>query len=73
VSFAALVITAFFAAAAAQVAALSAGRYSPYPDVRQRPPLGPGRRLVQRVVLTQRARRRAHVAEQGDPPAALEG
>jgi hypothetical protein len=73
VSFAALVITAFFAAAAAQVAALSAGRYSPYPDVRQRPPLGPGRRLVQRVVLTQRARRRAHVAEQGEPPAALEG
>jgi Peptidase family M28 len=68
-----LVLTAFFAAAAAQVAALSVRRYAPYPDVRQRPPLGPGRRLVRRVVLTTRARRRARAAASGEPPAAIEG
>ena len=73
VNFATLVITAVFAAAAAQVAALSVGRYAPYPDVRERPPLGPARRLVRRVVLTNRARRRARPAERGEPPAALEG
>jgi hypothetical protein len=73
VSFATLVITAVFAAAAAQVAALSVGRYAPYPDVRERPPLGPARRLMRRVVLTTRARRRAREGASGEPPAALEG
>ena len=73
VSFPTLAITAVFAAAAAQVAALSAGRYAPYPEVRERPPLGPARRLVRRVVLTTRARRRARAAASGEPPAALEG
>ena len=73
VNLATLAITAVFTAAAAQLAALSAGRYAPYPDVRERPPLGPARRLVRRVVLTTRARRRARSAASGEPPTALEG
>jgi hypothetical protein len=46
-------------AAAGQLAALAAGRYTPYPDARERPPRGPIRETVRRVVLARRRRRRA--------------
>src|SRR5262249_11047139 len=48
-----------WAASAGQLAALAAGRYAPYPGAEERPPLGPIRRTVRRVVLSSRARRRA--------------
>ena len=65
----ALVIAAGWLAVAGQVAALSAGRYAPYPDARERPPRGPIRETVRRTVLTVRARRRASASEER----ALEG
>ena len=46
-------------AAAAQLAALTAGRYAPYPSAEERPPRGPVRELVRTVVLGVRTRRRA--------------
>jgi peptidase M28-like protein len=55
----ALLITIAWAAAAAQLVALAIGRYAPYPTGRERPPRGPLRELVRKVVLAQRARRRA--------------
>jgi hypothetical protein len=73
VQFAPVVITVVFAAASAQLAALSAGRYAPYPDRHERPPLGPARRVVRRIVLASRARRRDRRAASDEPPAALEG
>jgi len=45
-------------ACAAQLAAVSAGRYAPYPERRERPARGPLRELVRSVVLGVRARRR---------------
>jgi hypothetical protein len=50
-----------WAAAAAQLGALSAGRYAPYPRVADRPRLGPIRRTIRRTVLSSRTRRRAHL------------
>jgi hypothetical protein len=50
------------AAAAAQLAAATVGRYAPYPDVRERGPRGPLRELVRLLVLGVRARRRAQQA-----------
>jgi len=47
------------AAAASQLAAVAAGRYAPYPDVRERGRRGPIREAVRIVVLGVRARRRA--------------
>jgi hypothetical protein len=44
-------------AVSAQLAALSAGRYAPYPEAAERPPLGPIRSLVRRLVLVGRRRR----------------
>jgi Peptidase family M28 len=38
-------------AAAGQLAAVSAGRYAPYPSARERPPRGPIRELVRRLLL----------------------
>jgi len=73
VQFAPLVITVVFAAASAQLAALSAGRYAPYPNRHERPPLGPARRVVRRIVLASRTRRRDRRAASAEPPAALEG
>ena len=49
------------AACAAQLAAVAAGRYAPYPERNERPARGPFRELVRTVVLTRRARRRATV------------
>ena len=44
-------------ACAAQLTALAAGRYAPYPDAAERGPRGPFRELVRRTVLAARARR----------------
>jgi hypothetical protein len=54
-----LVIALAWLAAAGQLAALSTGRYAPYPDVRERPPRGPIRETIRRAVLAQRRRRAA--------------
>lgn len=45
-------------AAAGQLSALAAGRYAPYPSAAERPPRGPIRETVRRVVLVVRDRRR---------------
>jgi hypothetical protein len=57
----ALVITLAWAAAAAQLVALAANRYAPYPAPGERPPRGPLRELVRKLVLARRARRRVAV------------
>ena len=44
-----LIALAWFAAAG-QLTAVAVGRYAPYPDVRERPPRGPIRNLVGRVL-----------------------
>jgi hypothetical protein len=53
----AVAITLAGAACAAQLAAVTAHRYAPYPDRDERPPFGPFRSLVRALVLTARARR----------------
>jgi hypothetical protein len=47
------------AAVAGQLFALAAGRYAPYPDVRERPPRGPLRAFARRLLLAHRRRARA--------------
>ena len=59
VPFVVTVLVVPWFAAAGQLAALTAGRYAPYPDVTERPRLGPFRRVVRHIVLGRRARRRA--------------
>jgi Peptidase family M28 len=44
-------------AAGGQLAAISAGRYAPYPSARERPPRGPIRELIRRLLLLVLARR----------------
>ena len=61
----ALVIAVGWLASAGQMAALAAGRYAPYPSAAERPPRGPLRETVRRVVLTVRARGRAHPRPSG--------
>jgi hypothetical protein len=56
-------------AGAAQLTALAAGRYAPYPSAAERPPRGPVRQTIRRIVLASRGRRRATHAERR----ALEG
>src|SRR5215211_2679472 len=58
VPFSALLVAVGFAAAAAQLSAVGAGRYAPYPSAHERPPLGPIRRLLRRIVIARRSRRR---------------
>ena len=53
----AVAITLAFAACAAQLFAVTAHRYAPYPERGERPRLGPFRSLVRALVLTARARR----------------
>jgi hypothetical protein len=53
----AVAITLAGAACAAQLVAVTAHRYAPYPDRDERPHLGPFRSLVRALVLTARARR----------------
>ena len=45
-------------AAAGQLAAVATGRYAPYPSARERPPRGPVRELIRRLLLLILARRR---------------
>ncbi len=58
VQLAVVAITLGWTACGAQLAAVSAGRYGPYPPASERPARGPLRELVRTVVLTTRARRR---------------
>jgi Peptidase family M28 len=53
----AVAITLAGAACAAQLAAVTANRYAPYPDRGERPRLGPFRTLVRALVLSARTRR----------------
>ncbi|MGZ4333593.1 MAG: M28 family peptidase [Gaiellaceae bacterium] len=53
----AVAITLAGTACAAQLMAVTANRYAPYPERDERPPRGPLRELVRAVVLTTRARR----------------
>jgi hypothetical protein len=53
----AVAITLAGAACSAQLAAVTAHRYAPYPDRDERPRFGPFRSLVRTLVLTARARR----------------
>lgn len=46
-----IVIGLAWLAAAGQLAAVSAGRYAPYPSARERPPRGPIRELIRRLLL----------------------
>ena len=52
-----IVISLAWLAAAGQLAAVSAGRYAPYPSARERPPRGPIRELIRRLLLVILARR----------------
>ena len=54
-----LIIGLAWAAAAGQLVALSAGRYAPYPVAAERPPRGPIRETIRRLVLA----RRRHASE----------
>ncbi len=58
-----LVVGLAWAAAAAQLAALSVGRYAPYPAAEERPPRGPIRETIRHLVLAERRRRLAHAPE----------
>jgi hypothetical protein len=53
-----LALVVVWAASAGQLAALAGGRYAPYPAESERPPLGPIRRTVRRLVLSLRSSRR---------------
>ncbi len=53
-----VLVTLAWLAAGGQLAALAVGRYAPYPARRERPPRGPIREVVRRVMLTSQARRR---------------
>jgi hypothetical protein len=53
-----LAITLAAAACTAQLAAVTAGRYAPYPDTAERPARGPIREIVRAIVLASRRRRR---------------
>ncbi len=69
-----LAIAVVWAAASAQLAALSAGRYAPYPSASERPPLGPIRRTLRRTVLGIRRPRPAQLRPASEEsPAALQG
>ena len=68
VPFLAVLLVLPWFAGAGQLAALTAGRYGPYPEVDARG-LGPGRRIFRRIVLGTRRRRYAS----GEARRALEG
>jgi hypothetical protein len=51
-----LVVALAWLAGAAQLVAITAGRYAPYPSAAERPPRGPVREIVRRAVLARRRR-----------------
>jgi hypothetical protein len=51
-------------AGAAQLVAITTGRYAPYPSAAERPPRGPARELVRRAVLARRRHRASERARQ---------
>jgi len=53
-----LLVTGAWLAVAAQLAAISARRYAPYPSASERPRLGPARRLLRKAVVSSRTRKR---------------
>lgn len=55
----AIVVALAWLAAGAQLTAITAGRYAPYPDARERPPRGPVRQLVGRLLGLALGRRMA--------------
>jgi peptidase M28-like protein len=64
VSIVAFVLVLGWLASAAQLTAIAAGRYAPYPSAAERPPRGPIRNSVRAVVLGLRSRRHASTADQ---------
>lgn len=67
--FAVVPVAVAWLASAAQLTALTAGRYAPYPSADERPRLGPIRSVIRRTILATRARRRSSEQERQ----ALEG
>ncbi|MGZ4395252.1 MAG: M28 family peptidase [Gaiellaceae bacterium] len=61
VSRATALIALGWLAVAWQLSALATGRYAPYPSVSERPPRGPIRETIRRVVLSSRRRRGARL------------
>jgi hypothetical protein len=59
VSIVAFLLVLCWLAGAAQLTALAAGRYAPYPSAAERPPRGPIRNSIRAIVLTARSRNRA--------------
>jgi hypothetical protein len=55
--FPSVLILCAWLAVAGQLTALAGGRYAPYPDAAERPPLGPVRSLARVLVVTTRRRR----------------
>jgi hypothetical protein len=68
VSIVAFFLVLCWLAGAAQLTAIAAGRYAPYPSAAERPPRGPIRNTIRATVLAFRGRRRASV----EPSEALE-
>jgi hypothetical protein len=62
VSLLSLLLVLVWLAGVAQLTAIAAGRYAPYPSAAERPPRGPIRNSVRAVVLGLRSRRRAATA-----------
>jgi Peptidase family M28 len=57
IPFPSLLVICAWLAVAAQLTAVVAGRYAPYPSAAERPRLGPGRRLARMLLLTTQQRR----------------
>jgi hypothetical protein len=57
VPFTSLIVVGAWLAVAAQLTAITAGRYTPYPSAAERPRFGPGRRLVRTALLAAQRRR----------------
>ena len=60
-----LLVGGAWLAVAAQLTAITARRYAPYPSAAERPRLGPARRLLRKAVLTSRSRKRPDDEQQG--------
>jgi hypothetical protein len=68
VPFSVVPITVAWLAGAAQLVALTAGRYAPYPEEHERRRLGPARRVIRRALIASRRRHASRVERE-----ALEG